>query len=83
MRDNAMRADGASFSLREGILMQAPRSGREAGVESELLDLGEVSLAQLRTLDSSELRKAIRHTVERVSYISVTASNSGGAKRVD
>ncbi|MEV6619724.1 hypothetical protein AB0M83_20785 [Amycolatopsis sp. NPDC051106] len=63
--------------------MQAPRSDREAGVESELLDLGEVSLAQLRTLDSSELRKAIRHAVERVSYISVTASSSGGAKRID
>ncbi|MEU8636962.1 hypothetical protein AB0C38_32720 [Amycolatopsis sp. NPDC048633] len=63
--------------------MQAPRSGREAGIESELLDLGEVSLTRLRTLDSSEIRQAIRHAVERVSYISVTASSSGGAKRVD
>lgn len=66
--------------------MQAPRSGREAEVESELLDLSGVSLARLRTLDSGELRQAMRHAVERVSYVSVTASGSSGgsgAKRVD
>ncbi len=63
--------------------MQAPRSGREAGIESELLDLGEVTLTRLRTLDSHKLRAAIRHAVERVSFIAVTASGSGGAKRVD
>jgi hypothetical protein len=63
--------------------MQAPRSGGEAGVESQLLDLGEVSLTRLRTLDSRELRQAVRHAVERVSYISVTASESQGAKRID
>jgi hypothetical protein len=62
---------------------QQPRSGREAGIESELLDLGGVSLARLRTLDGSELRKALRHAVERVTYIQVTASEGQGAKRVD
>jgi hypothetical protein len=64
--------------------MQAPHSGGEAGIQSELIDLGEVPLSKLRTLDGSELRSALRHAVERVTYIPVTASGSGGgAKRVD
>jgi len=62
---------------------QVPRSGGEAGIESELLDLSEVSLARLRTLDGSQLRHALRHTMERVAYVQVTASGSQGAKRVD
>lgn len=64
-------------------MTQQPRPGGEAGIESELLDLGGVSLARLRTLDGSELRKALRHAVERVTYIPVTASEGQGAKRVD
>jgi hypothetical protein len=63
--------------------MQASRSGREEGIESAVLDLGAVPLSELRTLDGSELRKALRHAAERVSFIPVTASGSGGAKRVD
>jgi hypothetical protein len=63
--------------------MQAARSSREAGIESAVLDLGAVPLSELRTLDGSELRKALRHVAERVSYIPVTASGSGGANRVD
>jgi hypothetical protein len=63
--------------------MHAARSGREAGIESAVLDLGAVPLSELRTLDGSELRKALRHAAERVSFIPVTASGSGGAKRVD
>ncbi|WP_326944218.1 hypothetical protein OG439_30570 [Amycolatopsis sp. NBC_01307] len=63
--------------------MQASRSDGEAGIESAVLDLGAVPLSELRTLESSELRKALRHAAERVSYIPVTASGSGGAKRVD
>lgn len=64
-------------------MTQQLRSGREAGIESELLDLGGVSLARLRTLDGSEVRRALRHAVERVAHIPLTASGSGGAKRVD
>ncbi|MFT7869964.1 MULTISPECIES: hypothetical protein [Amycolatopsis] len=65
-------------------MMQAARSGAEDGFESELVDLGGVSLARLRTLDGGEMRKALRHAVERVAHIPVTASGSGaGAKRVD
>ncbi|GLY34809.1 hypothetical protein Amsp01_008330 [Amycolatopsis sp. NBRC 101858] len=63
--------------------MQAARAGVEQGIESELVDLGGVSLARLRTLDGGEMRKALRHAVERVSHIPVTASGSQGAKRVD
>jgi hypothetical protein len=63
--------------------MQASRSGREAGIESAVLDLGAVSLSELRTLDGCELRKALRHAAERVSHIPVTASGSQGARRVD
>jgi hypothetical protein len=71
------------LSLRKGkSAMQAARTGADAGIESELLDLGGVSLSRLRTLDNSELRKALRHAVERVAYIQVTASN-GEARRVD
>jgi hypothetical protein len=66
--------------------MQAARSGTDDGIESELVDLGGVPLSKLRTLDGSELRNALRHAVERVSYIPVTASGStggSGAERVD
>ncbi|MGW3958593.1 hypothetical protein ACWED2_02145 [Amycolatopsis sp. NPDC005003] len=65
-------------------MMQAARSGAEDGIESELVDLGGVSLTRLRTLDGGEMRRALRHAVERVAHIPVTASTStGGAKRVD
>lgn len=83
MRDNAKRADGVRSPFERGIEMQVPHSSGDAGIESELLDLGEVPLSRLRTLDGSELRSSVRHVVERVSYIPVTASGSGGAKRVD
>ncbi|MEA5358367.1 hypothetical protein VA596_02375 [Amycolatopsis sp., V23-08] len=63
--------------------MQSARSGTEAGIESAVLDLGAVPLSELRTLDGSELRKALRHAAERVSFIPVTASGSEGARRVD
>jgi hypothetical protein len=73
------------LSLRKGkSAMQAARSGAEEGIESELLDLGGVSLTRLRTLDGREMRRALRHAVERVTHVQVTASgSSGGAKRVD
>lgn len=65
--------------------MQTARSGSEEGIESELVDLGGVPLARLRTLEGRELRNALRHAVDRVSYIPVTASGStgSGAERVD
>ncbi|MEU4246490.1 hypothetical protein AB0F15_03680 [Amycolatopsis sp. NPDC026612] len=65
-------------------MMQAARSGAEEGIESELIDLSGVSLTRLRTLEGGEMRRSLRHAVERVTHIPVTASGSGsGAKRVD
>lgn len=65
--------------------MQAARSGAEDGIESELVDLGGVSLTRLRRLDGGDMRKALRHAVERVAHIPVTASGGqgAGAERVD
>lgn len=63
--------------------MQSPGTDGDMGIESELLDLGSVSLTRLRTLDGNRMRTALRHAVERVSHIQVTASGSQGAKRLD
>ncbi|MFB9682885.1 hypothetical protein [Amycolatopsis plumensis] len=64
-------------------MTQLPRSSTEPQIESELLDVNGIPLAKLRTLDHGGLRKALRHAVERVAYIPVTASGSAGVKRVD
>src|SRR4051812_5965746 len=64
MRDNHKRADGVRSPGERGISMKTSRSGREAGIESAVLDLGDVPLSELRTLDGSELRKALRHAAE-------------------
>ncbi len=52
-------------------------------ISSELLDLDSMPLSALRTLDSATLNRSSRHAVERTAHIPVTASSSGGAKRVD
>jgi hypothetical protein len=65
--------------------MRAGHTTGESNFESELVDLGGVSLTELRTLDSHKLRNSLNHAVERASHIRVTASGSGGggAERVD
>ncbi|MGV9364913.1 hypothetical protein [Amycolatopsis sp. NPDC003731] len=64
--------------------MQARHRTEEPAVESELVDLGGVSLIELRTLGGPRLRSSLRHAVERASHIRVTASGSGNnAQRVD
>ncbi|WP_410640780.1 hypothetical protein [Amycolatopsis sp. lyj-346] len=84
MRDNAKRADGVRSPCEKGSVMQEARSGAEDGIESELVDLGGVSLIRLRTLGGGEMRRALQHAVDRVAHIQVTASgSSGSAKRVD
>ncbi|MDS0137279.1 MULTISPECIES: hypothetical protein [unclassified Amycolatopsis] len=83
MRDNAKRADGVRSPREREIVMQVPTWAGDAGIESKLLDLGEVPLSRLRTLDGTELQSSLRYAAERVSYIPVTASGSGGARRVD
>jgi hypothetical protein len=52
-------------------------------IAADLLDLGAMPLSALRALDSTALRRTLRHAVERTAHIPVTASSSGGAKRVD
>ncbi|WP_103348472.1 hypothetical protein [Amycolatopsis sp. CA-128772] len=65
-------------------MTQQPRSGGEAGIESDLLDLSAVPLSSLRTLESSLLRESVMHAVQGVGHIQITASGSDkGAKRVD
>jgi hypothetical protein len=63
--------------------MRSPGSNGDPEISSELLDLGSMPLSALRTLGSATLRRSLRHAVERTAHIPVTASSSGGAKRVD
>lgn len=55
--------------------------GMELGVESELIDLGAVSMTALRELDDTVLRQALRHVMQQTAHPQVTASGSG--ERVD
>jgi hypothetical protein len=63
--------------------MRSPGSNGDPEISSDLLDLGAMPLSVLRALDSAALRRSLRHAVERTAHIPVTASSSGGAKRVD
>lgn len=49
----------------------------ESGVESELLDLGAVSMMVLRALDHAVLHRALWHVVEQTDYVRITAEHSG------
>ncbi|KDN23292.1 hypothetical protein [Amycolatopsis rifamycinica] len=40
-------------------------------LESEVMDLGNVPLAMLRTLDTPVLHRAVRHVVEDAGYVRV------------
>ncbi|MGP4014589.1 hypothetical protein [Saccharopolyspora sp. 5N708] len=57
----------------------------EAGVASELIDLGTIPLSELRTLDHAALHQSLRHVVERAADIGATESSSGqgSGERVD
>ncbi len=46
----------------------------ETGVESELIDLGAVSLTVLRELDDTVLRQALRHVMQQTAH-PLTATN--------
>jgi len=63
--------------------MRSPDGNGQPGIKSELLDLSGFSLSELRKLDPVMLSRSIRHAAERTAHIPVTASGSGGAKRVD
>jgi hypothetical protein len=64
-------------------LMRSRGGSGKPGIESELVDLGNVPLSALRKLDDATLHRSLRHAVERTAHIPVTASGSQGAKRVD
>jgi FXSXX-COOH protein len=53
----------------------------ESGIESQLIDLGAVSMTALRELDDTVFRQALRHVMQQTAHPQVTAS--GGSQRVD
>lgn len=48
----------------------------ESGIESELVDLGSVSMTVLRELDDTVLKQALRHVMHQTARPQVTASGS-------
>lgn len=55
----------------------------ESGIESELIDLGAVSMTTLRELDHTVFRQALRHVMQQTTYPQVTAGGGSEAERVD
>ena len=56
----------------------------ELGVESELIDLGAVSMTVLRELDGTVFRQALRHVMQQTARPQVIAGSTGdGTGRVD
>lgn len=57
----------------------------ESGIESELIDLGAVSMTTLRELDDTVFKRALRHVMEQAAHPQVTVggSSSPGQQRVD
>lgn len=57
-----------------------------SGIYSELLDLGDIPLRDLRTLDSTPLHRAMHHVVDRTAQVRVltrSSNSSGAGERVD
>jgi hypothetical protein len=55
----------------------------ESGVESELIDLGAVSMTVLRELDDTGLRQALGHVMQRTAHPQVTAGGDSAWKQID
>ena len=62
--------------------MDSFSADRESGIESELIDLGAVSMTVLRELDDTALRQALRHVMHRTARPQVTASGDQ-PRRID
>jgi hypothetical protein len=58
-----------------GLIMDSLSADMEPGVESELIDLGAVSMTMLRELDGTALRQALRHVMQQTTH-PLTATNS-------
>ncbi len=64
--------------------MDSFSAGMEPGLESELIDLGAVSMTALRELDDTMFRQALQHVMQETAHPRVIASGSGGGTgRVD
>ena len=64
--------------------MDSYSGNAESDVESELIDLGAVSMPVLRTLDGTAVRQALRHVLQHSAHPQVTVGGgSGGGERVD
>lgn len=61
--------------------MDSLSADRESGVESELIDLGAVSLTVLRELDGTVFRQALRHVMQQTAHQRVTTG--GSRERLD
>jgi FXSXX-COOH protein len=53
----------------------------ELGVESELIDLGAISMTALRELDDTAFRKALRHVTRQAAH--PREASIGSSNRVD
>lgn len=62
--------------------MDSFSAGMEPGLESELVDLGAVSMTALRELDDTVFRQAMQHAIKQTSHPRVTAGG-GDRERVD
>jgi FXSXX-COOH protein len=70
------------LSLGGLIIMDSFSADVESGVESELIDLGAVSLTVLRELDDTVLRQALRHVMQQTAHPQVTTGNGDGSARI-
>jgi len=56
----------------------------ESGIESELIDLGSVSMTVLRELNDTAFRQALQHVIQQTSHPQVTVGGgSEGSARID
>jgi hypothetical protein len=56
----------------------------DTGIESALIDLSTISFARLRGLNSSAVRQAMHHTLERTGSLrDKQTGDSGQGERVD
>lgn len=56
--------------------MNTPSPDNGQGITSALLDLNDVSLEELRALDSAELRQSLRFVMDAAGHPRMAAGNS-------
>ncbi|GAA4616772.1 hypothetical protein [Saccharopolyspora hordei] len=57
----------------------------EPGVASQLIDLGAISLPELRSLEDGALHRSLQHVVQQTADVGMTSpsGSSEGGERVD